>query len=75
MSKPYKIEVYFFHDLDNADLFQDTFNSFSYGDAHLTAVRRNVIIEELKTHDDMEPLISEIEGLKANKDGEVLIAF
>ena len=75
MANQTNIQVYFFNDLDNAHLFEDTFNSFSYGDAEVTCVSSRAIVEELLTKDGIDALISEIEGLEKNNDGYVLIAF
>lgn len=75
MANQTNIQVYFFNDLDNAHLFEDTFNSFSYGDADVTCVRSSAIVAELLTKDGMDDLIREIEALEANDDGDILIAF
>lgn len=72
MAKQTDLKVYFFNDLDNANLFEDTFNSFSYGDALITIVGRGTILAELATKDDVDPLINEIKNLEGK---DVLIAF
>jgi len=72
MAKHTNLKVYFFNELDNADLFNDSFHSFSYGDADVTCVRRSAIVAELLTKDNVEPLIREIESLEGE---DILIAF
>lgn len=73
--KVLELKVVRFNTLKNADLFDGTFDSVSYGDAAFTLVGSAVLIAELEEQDDesLAPLIKELsqipEGVYVALDG------
>ena len=67
------ISVVFFHDLKHADLEEEGFHGFSYGDAEWTLVAPDAVIDELENRGNksLQPLIDELEKVPRH----ILIAF